>query len=69
MLSRRRIRDRTRRETAEQREEWLIRRGIRDRIRRAIEQRQALLREKLNAESDEERDVRLQQMRELTREK
>ena len=58
-------------ETAEQREEQLSRRRIRDRIRRAaqsVKQRQILLqlrRERLNAESGEERDVRLQQMREL----
>ena len=60
-------------ETTEQR---LSRRRIRDRARRkaqsAVEQRQILLQrrqEKLNAESGEQRDVRLQQMRELTRDR
>ena len=64
-------------ETAEQREERLSRRRIRDRARRAaqsVEQRQTLLqlrRERLNDESGEERDVRLEQMsmRELTRDR
>ena len=53
-------------ETAKQREERLSRRSIRDRVRRAaqsVEQRQTLLqlrRGRLNTESREERDVRLQ---------
>ena len=61
-------------EVAEQREQRLSRRRIRDRARReaqSVEQRQILLqrrRERLNAESGEQRDVRLQQMRELTEE-
>ena len=71
-LQRRRERERAHRasETAEQREERLSRRRIRDRARRAaqsVEQRQTLLqlrRERLNDESGEERDVRLEQMRE-----
>ena len=53
----------------------MSRRRIRDRARRAaqsVEQRQTLLqlrRERLNDESGEERDVRLEQMRELTRDR
>ena len=56
-----------------QREQRLSRRRIRDRARReaqSVEQRQTLLqrrRERLNAESGAERDVRLQQMREVSR--
>ena len=53
----------------------MSRRRIRDRARReaqSVEQRQILLQrrlERLNAESGEQRDVKLQQMRELTRDR
>ena len=39
------------------------------RAAKSVEQRQTLLQLRLNAESGEERDVRLQQMRELTRDR
>ena len=71
-LQRRREQDRARRasESAEQREERLVKRRVRDWARRAaqtVEQRQACLqcrRNRLNIESAEEREARLQQMRE-----